>query len=229
MKIVGNGLLANAVRACGEEFDAVVFASGVSNSSETRASEFDREYAMLCTHLEEYPASVVYFSTCSISDPDRANSPYVKHKLNMERLVGQHPKHQIFRLPQVVGLTPNPHTLTNFIATHLQSGERFAIWGNAVRCLVDVEDVARISVQHTAQATSSGISEIAPPEVVSMLELVGLMESVLRRTANFDVVDSGGGSTPDSAMMVRWSNELEIDVSPGYTFRVLQKYYGSKQ
>jgi hypothetical protein len=49
--IIGNGIIANAVRSYDRE-DIIFFASGVSNSLETRVSEFEREFSLLKTVYE---------------------------------------------------------------------------------------------------------------------------------------------------------------------------------
>lgn len=121
--IVGNGLLASAFSPeWVSTHNAVLFASGVSNSHESQPEAFQREADLLSSHLERCSGAFIYFSTCSISDPDRAASFYAKHKLAMERRVAQHPEHLILRLPQVVGRTSNPNTLTNFLVDKLKSG-----------------------------------------------------------------------------------------------------------
>ena len=51
--------------------------------------------------------------------------PYVRHKIEMERLVSDHAKFVIVRLPQVAGRTPNPHTLLNYLYARVARSEKF--------------------------------------------------------------------------------------------------------
>ena len=83
--IIGNGMLANAVRFYDKD-EVIFFASGVSNSLEKDPSAFEREIRLLHSCIEENPhKKLIYFSTCSVYDPSKAESPYVKHKLNAEK------------------------------------------------------------------------------------------------------------------------------------------------
>ncbi|MFQ6310265.1 hypothetical protein [Lysobacter capsici] len=86
--IVGNGLIAEAFKARYEhDRTVVIFASGVSNSSETSEQAFLRERRLLLETLRTAEGKFVYFSTCSLTDADRQATPYAVHKLEMESLV----------------------------------------------------------------------------------------------------------------------------------------------
>lgn len=118
--IVGNGLLAAAFSDdFTERVDTVIFASGVSNSQECDSAAFIRERVLLEKVLQKERKKVVYFSTCSLYDPELKNSPYVKHKREMEALVRQTSRHTIFRLPQVVGKILNARAESSFFYKYL--------------------------------------------------------------------------------------------------------------
>ena len=123
--IVGNGLIASSFKSYFEDDPSVIiFASGVSNSAELDCEAFLRERKMLeeALALDKY---ICYFSTCSVNDPELLNSPYVAHKKEMEAVVSAAGDYAIFRLPQVVGKTPNPNTLTNYIYNQVTSEKNF--------------------------------------------------------------------------------------------------------
>jgi len=227
--IVGGGLLASAFDAHAvDAVGATVFASGVSNSNEENRDAFAREERLLRHHLLSSHGAFVYFSTCSIDDPDRGRGAYAIHKAKMEKLVEERPDSLILRLPQVVGRTENPNTLTNYIARHILEGLEFTIWKDAIRCLVDVEHVEKVTMHLLSREEERNITEqIAPPETLSMASLVALMESALGRSALTRTISRSGGSVPDSALLTSLAPTLEIDVTPGYSERLLHKYYGS--
>ena len=50
------------------------------------------------------------------------------HKKEMESLVRLSKDSVIFRLPQVVGRTPNPDTLTNYFYKRIMFGANFQVW-----------------------------------------------------------------------------------------------------
>jgi len=218
--IVGRGLLASAFDAQAiEASGATLFASGVSNSSETDSAAYGRERDLLAEHLSSARGRFVYFSTCSIEDPDRGNDHYARHKVRMERMVMDHSGgYLILRLPQVVGRTGNPHTLTNFLADRLRRGESIPIWSGAIRCLIDVEHVAALTMSLLADTFPRQLMDtLAPPEVITMRELVDTMENVMDVPARREIVERDGGARPDSRLMVEMAPALGIDVSPGYT------------
>ncbi|AOD15866.1 hypothetical protein VB151_02390 [Xanthomonas fragariae] len=227
--IIGNGLLARSFEVDRlAKHDATVFASGVSNSSETDPVAFEREARLLVKALDDAQGRFVYFSTCSVTDVDRAETHYVRHKLEMERLITQRGEYLILRLPQVVGRTDNPHTLSNYLARGIRNAAPLRIWVKAVRCLIDVEDVSRLT-HHLIEnrLETNAVLDLAPPENITLLELVSLLEATLGRKATIDFVDRGGGATPDSAPFVHYAKATGIDSSPGYIARLIRKYYGT--
>ena len=63
--IIGNGLLANSIKEIDTD-NVLFFASGVSNSLETRKDAFLREENLLVNHTLNQKNKFIYFSTCSI-------------------------------------------------------------------------------------------------------------------------------------------------------------------
>jgi nucleoside-diphosphate-sugar epimerase len=98
------------------------FASGVSNSLETRESEYEREiYLMLDTNTEK---RLVYFSSLCVF---YANTRYAKHKIEMEGLVKDHfENYCILRLGTITWGT-NPHLLINYFQHKFEDGEEVEI------------------------------------------------------------------------------------------------------
>lgn len=133
----------------------------------------------------------------------------------------------IFRLPQVVGKTGNPSTLTNFICRHILEGRRFTVWTRAERNLIDVEDVARIATRliESPVATERVIS-IATPHSIRMPEIVDTFERVLSRHALFDRVEKGDPLRIRSELAGSVAKELGIEFDSGYAERLIRKYYG---
>lgn len=228
--IIGRGLLARAFNAgLIEELDATVFASGVSNSQESDPAQFQREAELLARALQERPGRFVYFSTCSVTDGDRTTTPYAVHKRKMEALIQTRGNHLILRLPQVVGNTDNPHTLVNHLVAHISAGLRLQIWSNAVRCLVDVDHIAAITLHLLREGLEPDRTlDLAPPESLTLQRLLVLVEQTLDRQAVYTLVDRGGGATPDSTIFSTYAPQLGIDISAGYTHRLLHKYYGAR-
>jgi hypothetical protein len=120
-KIVGNGDIAKAISEI-EPTDKLYFCSGVSDSSEVRESEFQREIDLLLK--QDRNEHIVYFSSLSTFCLDSA---YFQHKRHMEDLVKENfPKHTIVRIGNIDWGT-NPHTLINFLRNRYKQGEPLEI------------------------------------------------------------------------------------------------------
>jgi len=224
--IIGNGLIAESFKSYFDaDLDFIVFASGVSNSGETNISEFVRERSLLLDAIEQNKF-LLYFSTCSIYDPELQNSLYVKHKKEMEMLVSRSRKYMIFRLPQVVGKTRNPNTLTNYIYNRIVSGMKFQIWKKAYRNIIDVEDVAAIVNYLVRRAqVNNEIVNVACPFSISISTLVSTFESVLGVAADYDLIDSGSSYPIDTNFVLQAAHELDIDFNSAYVNKLISKYY----
>lgn len=104
--VVGNGDLASILP---ERDDLLFFASGVSNSQETRESEYQRELDLLREQPEN--AHIVYFSSLGVLN---GISRYYAHKRSMEATVRQFESYTIIRIGNIDWGT-NPHTLINYL------------------------------------------------------------------------------------------------------------------
>lgn len=225
--IVGKGLLAQAFQPhFGTNPDIVIFASGVSNSMETRPEQFERERALLLQSLSGGRNRLVYFSSCGVTAAESELNIYMRHKRLMESLVMSTPGGLVLRLPQVVGKTENPHTLTNFLRNHIISGEHFTVWAHAERNLVDIDDVVKIGARLTIELPDepSAIS-IAATRSLSMPRIVEIFERVLGKAANCSFVEKGAPMVIDTTLVGSLSAKLGIDLGDGYIERVIAKYY----
>jgi nucleoside-diphosphate-sugar epimerase len=228
--IVGTGLIARAFAAHQEALaNTCVYAAGVSNSSCTDAREFERERQRLLAAMADSPGGnlFLYFSTCSIDDPAAQGSAYVLHKRAMEALVAQRTRHVIFRLPQLAGATPNPHTLLNYLYARIVRSERFAIWSGASRNIIDVDDVARIATDLVVAEQACGeIINIANSHSSSTFDIVSAMEAVLGHRAIFDIIDRGAGYAIATDRIQASVSRCCVSFSGDYLSRTIRKYYG---
>ncbi len=229
--IIGKGLLARAFEPrFGTDPDVVVFASGVSNSLETRAEEFARERGLLCQLLDGKARRLVYFGSCGVLAAEEQPTPYMEHKKSMEVLVLEAPGGLVLRLPQVVGTTNNAHTLTNFLRDRILAGEHFTVWEHAERNLVDVDDVAAIGSAlaiDLGRSESSAIS-IAAEKSVPMPEIVTMFEHALKKRANCSMVGKGARLPVDTRKAAEVGARLGINLGGGYIEKVIRKYYALK-
>lgn len=106
--VVGSGDIASVL----PDSEKLFFASGVSNSQETRESEFKREVDLL--NQQDSLQHIVYFSSLSVF---YADTPYTRHKLDMEKRIKRFPTWTIIRLGNIDWGT-NPNTLINYLKAH---------------------------------------------------------------------------------------------------------------
>jgi len=228
--LIGSGLLARAFApAFSGRNDVCIYAAGVSNSGCTDLQEFERERKRLADGLLQFNRAdaFVYFGTCSVGDPDVQNTPYVRHKLAMEHLVSEHPRHLILRLPQVAGFTPNPHTLLNYLYARIARSESFQLWRNANRNIIDVDDAAAISRQLIANASlRNTVINIANSASYPMTTIVAAMEKAVGKRAVYEVFDRGSGYTIDIQPILPFLDAAGVKFDTEYLERVIGKYYG---
>lgn len=129
--IIGHGDIASILP---DREDRLYFASGVSNSGETRETEFKREIKLLLD--QDKNAHLVYFSSLSIFYSD---TPYANHKKMMEYVVKQHfPNYTIVRLGNITW-GKNPHTIINFMRAQKKAGKTLDI-RDAYRYVIDKDE-----------------------------------------------------------------------------------------
>jgi len=81
--IIGNGDIGGMLN---DREGFVFFASGVSNSRETKEKEFTRERNLLLVQPRAF--TLVYFSSIGVLlDDPKYDTPYFRHKIEMEELV----------------------------------------------------------------------------------------------------------------------------------------------
>lgn len=227
--VIGSGLIARAFGHFRDTEDVLVFASGVSNSRESDPQAFLRESDLARKTMADHPGKLfAYFSTCSIEDPDVRDTPYVRHKLAMEKLVeGRAARYLIFRLPQVVGRSENGATLVNFLHQCIVNGRPFELWEKAVRYIIDIEDV-RLIVTHllsTAQRENRAMTVASYPSPV--LNIVRALERITGKSANYKAIDRGTSYRLDVSELQPVLEKLGIAFEADYLEKVLEKYFAN--
>ncbi len=149
----------------------------MSNSKETSLIEYKREKDLLKSSLTS-SNRLLYFSTCSVTDPNLKNSLYVSHKLSLEKLVLSSKNNIVIRLPQVVGVSKNPFTLTNFLAYKIYKEEAYDLFKGTIRNIIDIEDVVTLTKYIFNKKLSDNLYSFNMPidfevsQIVSCLEII---------------------------------------------------------
>jgi nucleoside-diphosphate-sugar epimerase len=194
--VIGDGLIANAVRNVDFGRPVLALASGVSNSQEVRPEAFCRELELVKDAISRNPdLHVLYFSTCSVVG---VSTPYTLHKLRMERLVESTANsYHVFRLPQVVGLVKN-RTLVSYFVDSILRGRLIQVQTNATRSILDVRDFTRVAGLLVRRSVGTGSPvNIAPFVRVPVADIVREIAQLVGRPARTEFVDGGYSQTID--------------------------------
>jgi UDP-2-acetamido-2,6-beta-L-arabino-hexul-4-ose reductase len=226
-KIVGTGMIARVFQSAGVAPGVTIFASGVSNSAACDQAQFERETRLLKDALASSNGPLVYFSTTSIYDPASQHSPYVRHKLLMERLLVESGQtYVVLRLPQVVGLASNPATLTEYLYRSIMSGMPFEVWRHAHRHLLDVDDVKTIVAALVVdEASWAQTFDLLPPHPITPLEIVTTLEAITGRRGNYTIADKGSAYVIGDIRNPPAHSVSLVDFDRSYSKRVIEKYY----
>ncbi len=225
--IVGSGLIAQAFSPFERNPDVVIFASGVSDSTEIRPAAFSRERELLARTLAEtHDPLVVYFGTCSICDPERRDTPYVRHKLAMESMLMESPNPwMVLRLPLAIGPGHRGNTLANFLYDRIVRGEPFEVWAGATRYPVDVEDAFRIASRLVEDRTMWRHTINIALRAFRILDFVRVLEDIAGRPATYTLAQKGRHYEVHCPEIAHLVDQLQIDRSQAYLERVLRKYF----
>jgi nucleoside-diphosphate-sugar epimerase len=227
--VIGTGLVANAFLEFATKKDVLIFASGVSNSKTNENAHFERELNLIKDAFRIHKNTFfVYFSTCSIYDPEVKKSLYVQHKLGIEHFISTNfEKYLIFRLSNLVGRSKNPHTITNFIANHFFQNKKLPIWKNAERNLTDIDDVLRICSHFiNDDKKTNSIFNIANPVNYKMIDIVSAFEIHLHKEIPLELFDIGASyKIPITETEALWNSLVQMQ-DFDYLNNVILKYYG---
>ncbi len=225
--VIGNGLMAKLFSAYQHVPGVVIFASGVSDSKSEDELAFQREVDLLQHCLPDFQGSlIVYFSTCSINDPSLQHKPYLRHKLNMERLIAASGNpFMIFRVSNVAGSGGNPKTVFHYLVNAVKEGLPFDLWMHAYRNLLDADDLFALADYFIRFGQPGTITNIANPVSFHLPEMVAAMEAYFGKKANYRKVEAGDFFHIDTSVVEKIAPEAGVDFDGDYLRRLLLKYY----
>jgi len=226
--VIGNGLLAHSFESYNKDDKFLIFASGVSNSKTKNPEAYSREITLLKKSIEQHrDKTIVYFSTCSIYDPDEMKSAYVQHKLKIENIIQTTvPQYYIFRVSNVAGKSPNPNTVLNYFYYHINNGINFDLWTNACRNIIDIDDVFFIADQLMKnKLVRDRVINIASPVNYPVKEIVTAIELFLNTKSNYVEVNKGTCFEIDLSAIQHIIEQPNLHFDNRYLPRLLAKYY----
>lgn len=199
--VIGGGLIASNLGKIDFGRPVMVLASGVSDSTETRAEAFAREIDVVERSIAFYSkVHAIYCSTCSVDSG--VQTPYTLHKLNMEKLVmATAASCNIFRLPQIVGLVHN-RTLVSHFVQEILGDQVLRLQSRASRNLLDVRDFARVAGLIVRRNAGVGQPQnIASSSQVPVVDIVAEIARLMSRSPRLELIDGGYTQEIDIAFL----------------------------
>jgi hypothetical protein len=229
--VVGNGMIANRFISYKADSKKIIFASGVSNSTNSDQKKFLREFELLEQTLKNNPDKThVYFSTCSIEDHDLSASPYVLHKIAIEDFIKKNAhNYHIFRVSNIAGISNNPYTILNYFIFNILQNHPFVIWKNACRNIIGIDDMFDIvNFILNENVLLNMTVNIANEANYSIPFIVKTIEKHFDRKGIYTEVNKGDNYDIDISLIKPIINNLNIQFSDDYLASLLKKYYRSK-
>jgi nucleoside-diphosphate-sugar epimerase len=215
-----------------KKYRIAIYASGVSNSQSINKNNFLRERTKIISYKNKINSMIfIYISTCSIFDPSRKNTAYVKHKLNMENVVKKNfNKFVIVRFPEIIGFNNNKNNLINFFYQKIMNNNKFILWVNSKRNIIDIDDAVKLClnfIKKIKNYTKIKLEiNIANTMYVSVASIVNVIEKLTLKKAIYDKIAFGNLNwTIKPLISKRIIKMSSINFNKYYLEKVLRKYY----
>lgn len=226
--VIGRGVIANRFKKYSPQSKYLIFAGSVNDSSIWDKDIIQKEEKAVLDALSEYNNStILFFSSCSILDPEAAHTPYVQHKVKMEKLIQSSVKSfLIFRLPQLIGPLDVKSSLINFLVDAIVNKKKFELWRNAQRNIIDIDDVYEVVVEILKQKIfTNKIINIASSRQTPVTQLVNEIEKFFGLKATYTLVEKGSSYDIDVFDIEPILSDLHIEFCEGYIKKSLSKYF----
>jgi hypothetical protein len=225
--VIGNGLIASVFDSFRDSEMVLIFASGVSDSTEIRATEFERELKLINNCLNDYPNMLfVYFSTYSIEDEKLKDRLYTKHKLAMEeQIINNSSNYLLCRLSNIVGTGGNRSNIFNYIVDSVENEKNIDVWKNASRSIISVDDMKSILLMALEAGEKNKVITIANEYSYSLPDLIKRIELHFDKIFTGKYLDKGSFSEVDINSTKKYFDLLNRDFSINYIDYLLKTYY----
>jgi nucleoside-diphosphate-sugar epimerase len=225
--IIGRGLVARAFAPFESDLSVVIFASGVSDSTCVDESAYAREVILLDETICRYPeATLVYFSTTGVKDPDLQATRYVQHKKFMEeRILNVSPSFAIFRVSNIVGPGGNKQNILNYFIEKIRNGEFFDVWAASYRNFIGISEVYTLAKTLLADGRFlNRIVDLIAPESFRIIDLVEYLGSLLGIKPHFDTIARGGSPAYDFEISTTLIRDYKLDMGPNYQRELIKNF-----
>lgn len=226
MIIVGSGLIAKALDKIPNNNDFLIFASGVSDSSETRELEFQREIDLIQESLLRNKKLIYFSSLDVVLRKDKLNS-YLRHKLNVEKIL-EKKSAIVLRLPQLVGLRQNKKNLIPYLYNKIVNKKEFELKINYQRNLVDIKDLSKIvECLIKKKDYSEKFLNIFNPKFTKILDIIRIIEKLSNTDAIYTISeeDFEMNNLTVSEEYLSFLKESSVEFHNKYNYDLIKKYF----
>jgi nucleoside-diphosphate-sugar epimerase len=134
--------------------------------------------------------------------------------------------YSIVRLPNVIGHSKNPFTLTNYLYNAIQNEIEFKVFDKATRYFMYIVDVKRIlTLCINKSLLQNKIYELTYPFAFRIHTIVSLLEKIIGKPAKYTVINKGSQYKIENSEVFLNAFELNEELSLQYFNSVLYKYY----
>lgn len=218
--IIGKGLMSSAFENI-QLSDYIIFASGVSDSTEIKCSEFKREKDLLSYYLENFKdKTLVYFN--SLLTLSNIDTPYFNHKRDITDLIKKYDNYKIYNVPQILGNIGNKNNLVNYLIHSLKEKKFITIQKDTYRSIIDVGDLKDVVLK--TLETNYKIFNISHIELLTVMDILKIISNIYNIEPNYIEIENGVSTNIENDEIIdEILKELNIE-KDGYTKKIIEKY-----
>ena len=221
--IIGSGFIASSFKKYTnfiKKNNIIIYAAGISNSLEVQKKKLDLETSRLKKFMQYNKKKLVYISTYSVNDNSRKNKLYVKNKIKIEKIIkNNNSEYIIIRLPEIIGKSKNPNTLTNFFYNNLIKNKPFKVFKNSRRNLLDIDDAIKNCIRIIKiNKSRNKIINLLNKKFYTPLQIVKNFEKILNKKGIYKF---------NNTKLMKWNlkNNFFFYSKENYLIKTLKKYY----
>lgn len=231
MKVYGKGFIAFNLKKIKLPKKIFIYAAGISNSNSKNIKDYKREIAQIKKVVKKINNKIfVYISSLSVENKKLKNDKYIKNKLKIEKIVKKScKKYLIIRLPQIVGINNNKHTLTNSLYNNILKNKQLSIWKGSVRNLIDIDDIKKILKKYfNNKYKLCSTINIFNPYSVDVVYLVKIFGHLLNKKIKFKLINKINKNINlksikrETLLPLNYYKDIK---NKDYIKKVLKKYY----
>lgn len=226
--IIGKGMIANRFMSrYKDDSNVIIFASGVSDSTEKNEELYNREKILLNEVIEKNSSKkFVYFS--SIMVLSGMESEYLKHKIKIENLIKERCKeYLIIRLPQILGDGGNKKNIANHFNSSVKNDIALKIQKNTIRSIIDVDDLFGITSE-CIDKINNEIVNLSYIEKINIYDLAKLFYKIHNKNENIIEMEQGYSIITKNSSIIDDIISTNNIIKDNYTQKVLYKYFYDK-